>query len=52
MLKQAIEEQTKELEKSNIKLQEEVELIFVEKQRKENQLRQLREQMDKVNYLK
>ncbi|XP_068626940.1 intraflagellar transport protein 74 homolog [Battus philenor] len=45
--KQSVEEQTRELEVSNRKLQEEVELVFVEKQRKENQLRQLREQMDK-----
>ncbi|XP_038208103.1 intraflagellar transport protein 74 homolog [Zerene cesonia] len=45
--KQSVQEQTKELERSNRKLQEEVELVFLEKQRKENQLRQLREQMDK-----
>ncbi|CAH4031372.1 unnamed protein product [Pieris brassicae] len=45
--KQAVEEQQKELEKSNKQLQEEVELFFLEKQRKENQLRQLKEQMDK-----
>lgn len=46
--KQAVEEQTRELEVNNKKLQEEVELVFLEKQRKENQLRQLREQMEKV----
>lgn len=46
--KQSVEEQTKELEANNKKLQEEVEQVFLEKQRKENQLRQLREQMDKV----
>ncbi|XP_072940277.1 intraflagellar transport protein 74 homolog [Epargyreus clarus] len=45
--KKSVEEQTRELEASNKKLQEEVELVFLEKQRKENQLRQLREQMDK-----
>ncbi|CAF4796814.1 unnamed protein product [Pieris macdunnoughi] len=45
--KQAVEEQQKELEKTNKQLQEEVELFFLEKQRKENQLRQLKEQMDK-----
>ena len=46
--RQSVEEQTRELELSNKKLQEEVEQVFIEKQRKENQLRQLREQMDKV----
>ncbi|XP_022130307.2 intraflagellar transport protein 74 homolog isoform X1 [Pieris rapae] len=45
--KQAVEEQQKDLEKSNKQLQEEIELFFLEKQRKENQLRQLKEQMDK-----
>ncbi|XP_045768948.1 intraflagellar transport protein 74 homolog [Maniola jurtina] len=45
--KQSVEEQTRELEINNKKLQEEVELVFLEKQRKENQLRQLREQMEK-----
>ncbi|XP_039759620.1 intraflagellar transport protein 74 homolog [Pararge aegeria] len=45
--KQTVEDQTKELEINNKKLQEEVELVFLEKQRKENQLRQLREQMEK-----
>ncbi|XP_060807667.1 intraflagellar transport protein 74 homolog [Amyelois transitella] len=45
--KQSVDEQTRELEASNRKLQEEVEAVFLEKQRKENQLRQLREQMDK-----
>lgn len=33
-------------------MQEEVEQVFMEKQRKENQLRQLREQMDKVILIK
>lgn len=46
--KQSVEEQTRDLEASNLKMQEEVEQVFMEKQRKENQLRQLREQMDKV----
>lgn len=46
--KQSVEEQTRELDVNNKKLQEEVEQVFLEKQRKENQLRQLREQMDKV----
>lgn len=46
--KLSVEEQTKELEVNNKRLQEEVEQIFMEKQRKENQLRQLREQMEKV----
>lgn len=46
--KQSVEEQTRELELSNKKLQEEVEQVFLEKQRKENQLKQLREQMEKV----
>ncbi|CAK1540254.1 unnamed protein product [Leptosia nina] len=48
--KQSVEEQTREMEKNNKKMQEEVELIFIEKQRKENQLRQLREQMDKEQF--
>lgn len=46
-----VEEQTKDLEASNQKMQEEVEQVFMEKQRKENQLRQLREQMDKVTFI-
>lgn len=46
--KQSVDEQRREMEASNNKLQEEVEQVFLEKQRKENQLRQLREQMDKV----
>ncbi|XP_023935720.2 intraflagellar transport protein 74 homolog [Bicyclus anynana] len=45
--KQAVEEQTRELDLNNKKLQQEVELVFLEKQRKENQLRQLKEQMEK-----
>lgn len=48
--KYSIEEQTRELELNNKKLQEEVEQVFLEKQRKENQLRQLREQVDKVMF--
>lgn len=47
--KEGVEEQTRELEANNKKLQEDVEQVFIEKQRKENQLRQLMEQMDKVN---
>lgn len=47
--KQSVDQQTKELKESNKKLQEEVEQVFIEKQRKEIQLTQLREQMDKVN---
>lgn len=39
-----------ELEASNNKMQEDVEQVFLEKQRKENQLRQLKDQMDKVRY--
>lgn len=46
--KQSVEEQTKELEARNNKMQEDVEQVFLEKQRKENQLRQLKDQMDKV----
>ncbi|XP_050362720.1 intraflagellar transport protein 74 homolog [Nymphalis io] len=45
--KYSVEEQTRELATNNKKLQEEVEQVFLEKQRKENQLRQLREQLDK-----
>lgn len=47
--KATVMEQTRELEASNQKLQEEVEQVFMEKQRKDNQLRQLREQVDKVS---
>lgn len=46
--KEGVENQTRELEAGNKKLHEEVEQVFIEKQRKENQLRQLMEQMDKV----
>lgn len=46
--KHSVEEQTRALETSNNKLHEEVEQVFLEKQRKENQLRQLREQVAKV----
>lgn len=46
--RQSVENQTREIKESNKKLQEEVEQIFIEKQRKEMQLAQLREQMDKV----
>lgn len=46
--KASVMEQTRELEATNQKQQEKVEHVFMEKQRKDNQLRQLREQVDKV----
>ncbi|CAG9136351.1 unnamed protein product [Plutella xylostella] len=45
--KQSVQEQTRELADSNTKLQELVEQLFLEKQRKDLQLRQLEEQMEK-----
>ncbi|XP_048489345.1 intraflagellar transport protein 74 homolog [Plutella xylostella] len=45
--KQSVQEQTRELAESNTKLQELVEQLFLEKQRKDLQLRQLEEQMEK-----
>ncbi|KAG7310434.1 hypothetical protein JYU34_003210 [Plutella xylostella] len=45
--KQSVHDQTRELAESNTKLQELVEQLFLEKQRKDLQLRQLEEQMEK-----
>ncbi|GBP68083.1 Intraflagellar transport protein 74 homolog [Eumeta japonica] len=47
--KQSVEKQTRELADSNARLQQEMEQVFVEKQRKEMQLTQLREQTDKAS---